>query len=116
MKAENDKRFVNQTKNDFFYKMKKNIIIILFLSVLTGSAFAQKADTLSITPTSLKMANLNLGKRTYIVYNKKTKDSPSERITIVKIDIESLVHNGKKVVSINQNWDMDTTVHTPVRF
>lgn len=92
--------------------MKKNISIILVLSVLTGSAFAQKADTLSITPTSLKMANLNLEKRTYIVYNKKTKDSPSERITIVKIDIESLVHNGKKVVSINQNWDMDTTVHT----
>ena len=96
--------------------MKKKIVTLFALSVLTGSSFAQRADTVSIDAKSLKIANLNTGKQTYIVYNKKNKDSPSERITIVKIDVESIVYNGKAVISITQNWEMDTTVHTANTF
>ncbi len=53
--------------------MKQYIIIIFALAVLTENPFAQKADTLSINSKSLKMANLKIGKRTYIVYNKKKR-------------------------------------------
>lgn len=92
--------------------MKKNVIMVLIFWAMTGSVLAQKADTLVIGPTSLKMAKLNIGNRAYIVYNKKTKDSPSEKIVIVKIGIKSVIHNGRQAISINQRWEMDTVVHT----
>jgi hypothetical protein len=58
------------------------------------------------------LKNLKIGKSAYLVYNKKSKTSPSERITLVKINVENRLINKKPVIAISQQWDMDTIVHS----
>jgi len=80
--------------------------------ISTLTSFAQKYDTLTIKPADLRIKDLKKGKSTYIVYNKKTKESPSERITLVKINVESKTYNNKPAVVITQQWDRDTIMHS----
>lgn len=93
--------------------MKKNIILLLLL-VWSSHSFAQKSDTLLIKPEHLNIKGLKKGKSTYIVYNKKSKEAPAERIVLVKINVESKTQNGKPVISVVQQWDRDTAVHSAV--
>jgi hypothetical protein len=91
----------------------KKFITIGLLSISTATTiFAQKLDTVDIGSTSLKLADLNLGKRTYIVYNKKSKEGFVEKPLIVKIETSTANQNGKKIISIVQSWEADTIVHT----
>lgn len=94
--------------------MKNHIRTFISLIILTASisCIAQKKDTVIISPDQLVLKNLKIGKSAYIVYNKKTKSSPSERITLVKINVEKKLINDKPVITISQQWDMDTIVHS----
>jgi hypothetical protein len=94
--------------------MKNQIKIVLSSICLlaTISSMAQKKDTITIAPNRLILKNLKIGKSTYIVFNKKTKSSPSEKITMVRIDVEEKRVNEKPVIAISQQWDLDTIVHS----
>lgn len=65
-----------------------------------------------IKPEHLAIKELKKGKLTYIVYNKKSKGSPAERIVLVKIDVKPIDHHGEPAFSISQQWDRDTVTHT----
>jgi hypothetical protein len=86
-------------------KTMKKIFIFILLLAFTFNSFGQKADTIIIGKQNLELNHLNLGNSTYIVYFKKTATSPAERLTLVKINIESTVINGKKAFAITQKWD-----------
>jgi len=87
------------------------IIIVIFLAI---QSFAQtKGDTIVIKPEDLVMKNLRTGNSAYLVFRKKTKQSPSESITLVKIKVESKTHNNKPAFAITQQWDSDGNIaHT----
>jgi hypothetical protein len=87
--------------------MKNLLLILQFISL---TAFAQKGDTVSIGPENLRLNSLNYGNHAYAVYFKKTKNSPAERIMLVKIKVEK--QNSEIIVK--QQWDRDTVVHAAV--
>lgn len=92
-----------------------NKIILTFVFVFfAGASFAQtKGDTLVIQAKDLELKNLKIGNSAYIVYNKKTKQSPAEKIVLVKIKTESTIHNNKPAIAVSQQWDLDgTVIHT----
>jgi hypothetical protein len=94
--------------------MKNQIRIFLASIFLFSSIYctAQKNDTITVSSKHLNLKNLKMGKSTYIVYSKKTKSSPSEKITMVKINVEAKRMNKKSIIAISQQWDLDTVVHS----
>lgn len=84
------------------------------IAFLATYSFAQtKGDTLVIEPKDLVVKNLQTGNSTYVVFRKKTKQSPSESITLVKIKVESKTYNNKPAFAITQQWESDgNIVHT----
>jgi len=88
-------------------------VLFLVLCLFTLYSFAQKKDTVVITADNLRKTEIEYGRLTYIVYNKKTKDSPADGIYLVKINIEPTLYNNKNAVSIAQEWDRgDTVIHS----
>ena len=83
------------------------------LTISTTASFAQKKDTIIITADNLKKAEIKYGRVTYVVYNKKTKNSPADGIYLAKINIKPVLYNNKNAVSIEQEWDRgDTVIHS----
>ena len=83
-------------------------VVFVFYAV---ACFAQtKGDTLVIQAKDLELKNLKTGNSTYIVYNKKTKESPAEKIVLVKIKVESKTQNDKPVFAVTQQWDSDGAI------
>lgn len=92
-----------------------NKVFLSFVVVFFATySFAQtKGDMVVIEPKDLVVRNLQTGNFTYVVFNKKTKQSPSEKITLVKIKVESKPYNNKPAFAITQQWDSDgNVVHT----
>lgn len=81
--------------------------LLLTFQLAAFAAYAQKSDTVSVGPENLRLSNLNYGNHSYAIYFKKTKQSPADRMTLVKIKIEK--KNSEIVVT--QQWDKDTVVH-----
>lgn len=76
-------------------------------------ASAQKMDTISIGASNLNKKRILFGKVTYVVYTKKTRESPSEGIYLSKIDVKQKIYDNKGAIEISQQWDKgDTVVHT----
>lgn len=88
--------------------------LLLIFQLATLAAYAQRGDTISVGPENLRLDNLNYGNHAYAVYFKKTKQSPTERLTLVKIKIERQVQNGNSEIVVTQQWDKDTVVHAAV--
>ncbi|MBI3481375.1 MAG: hypothetical protein HY015_00065 [Bacteroidetes bacterium] len=94
--------------------MKNFTVTVLFMSIASFYLKAQKNDTLVIRPEHLGIKDLTIGRSTYIIYSKKSKESPAERTVLVKINVESIAHNGKPAISVTQQWDRDTITHAAV--
>lgn len=97
--------------------MKRSNVAVLILAALfaaASSAFAQtKGDTIVVEAKDLIAKNLPSGNLAYIVYRKKTKQSPSENIVLVRIKVEPKPYNNKPSVAITQQWESDgNIVHT----
>lgn len=91
-------------------KLKK--VIVLFFVVL-NSSFAQKNDTIIITPKNIKVSNLKEGKSSYLVYFKKGLDAPISDIQIWNIETKRDSYFDKRVYTIEQKWYFkDTIFHT----
>lgn len=76
-----------------------------------GQACAQAMDTVRVTAKNINMSALIPGPHTYVIYTKASKDGPSGRITLAKINIAEQTRNGQPVVAITQRWELDTVVH-----
>jgi hypothetical protein len=72
---------------------------------------ANTIDTLQIKPGDLNTEALQTGSYCYILYNRQTKESPAQRITLVKINVEAKPYHDKPAFFITQEWDRDTVVH-----
>jgi hypothetical protein len=90
----------------------KSIAILLISLTITTFAAARPTDTLEIKRGDLNMHALQLGKYSYILYTQKTKASPAQNIILVKIDAETVQYHGKPVITITQEWDRDTVLHS----
>jgi hypothetical protein len=64
-----------------------------------------------VQPENLRLKNLQTGDYSYIVFVKKTKEAPSQRICLVKINVEPQLYHDKPAYIIKQQWDLDTVVH-----
>jgi len=87
--------------------------ILTFTAFLTLSiaAMAKPADTLKVQPGDIDMKALQKGEYSYIIYNKKSKDGPAMRMTLVKISVAPQMYHNKPAIIIKQEWDRDTVVH-----
>ena len=90
--------------------MKSLLFLCCFLSI-TILAPAKNIDTIHIQSTDLNFKNLQTGSYSYVVFFKKTKESASTRILLVKINVESKLYHNKPAFVIKQQWDLDTIVH-----
>lgn len=102
----------------YLEKMKIKHFDKIFLAIVFAfyavACFAQaKGDTLVVQGKDLELKNLKTGNSTYIVYNKKTKESPAEKIVLVKIKTERATRDNKPAFAVTQQWDSDgAIVHT----
>jgi len=90
----------------------KSFYFLSFLSMLTIASVAKPIDTIQIKPGDLNMKALQTGSYSYIIYTKQTKDSPAQRLTLVKINVEPKQYHNKPAFIITQEWDRDTIYHT----
>jgi len=89
----------------------KSFFIALSLYLLSGMAFAKATDTLQVTQKDIDTKALQTGSYSYILYNKLTKESPAQRIVLVKINVQAEDYHNKPAFVITQEWDLDTVVH-----
>jgi hypothetical protein len=89
----------------------KSILIFSLLLSLTVSSIAKTIDTIHIKPADLDLKALQTGKYNYIIFNKQTKESPAQRITLVKINVEPQLYHNKSAFIVTQEWDRDTIWH-----
>jgi len=86
--------------------------VVVALSLITQCADAQQKDTVTISAANLRYDGIKYGKASYLVYNKKTKDSPAEGIYMVNLKIESVSYKQQPAIEISQQWDgRDTIIH-----
>jgi len=58
------------------------------------------------------MSVLRNGDYNYVVYNKKTKESPASRIVLINFYVEKKSYHNHPSIFITQQWDLDTVVHS----
>lgn len=92
------------------YKLK--LIYVLAVLLIAQCANAQQKDTLAITAANLRYDGIKYGKSSYLVYNKKTKQSPAEGIYMVNINVAPITYKQRPAIEISQQWDgRDTVIH-----
>lgn len=90
----------------------KNFFIAIFFFAFTFNSFGQ-TDTILIQKQNLELKYLHTGSSTYLIYFKKTATGPALNITLVKINVEATMINGKKAFAVSQQWDSgDDLQHT----
>lgn len=94
-------------------KQYKYFILFVFISSFTNQGLAsQKNDTLTISAANLRYDNIKYGRASYIVFNKKTKESPAQGIYLVHINVTPVKYKQEPVIEIAQQWDgKDTIIH-----
>jgi hypothetical protein len=65
-----------------------------------------------VQPNDLDLKSLQKGNYGYVVYYKKTRESPSTRIFLVNINVAAELYHNKPAYVIRQRWDLDTVVHS----
>ena len=86
--------------------------IFFGLFLMSIILFAQKNDTVVISPKNLEIKYLKEGKSKYLVYFKKDESAPISDVQIWEIDVKKDNYNGKNTFNINQVWyHKDTIVH-----
>lgn len=91
----------------------KYIFYLLSLLLISKFSFAQKSDTVFITPKNIKVNHLIDGKHIYLVYFRKKKDATRTMTQFWTRDVKRRTDNGRKIVEVYQSWeDKDSIVHT----
>jgi hypothetical protein len=91
--------------------MKNLAIFILpaFIGLAAAVSFAQ-GDTVTITAKDLLKQNLPVGDLGYVIFTRKTKDGPSENLTIVDMKVERTSYQNRPAVAITQRWESNGTI------
>jgi hypothetical protein len=95
--------------------MKRLLFLFILMTFLTPSnqSYALPKDTVKITANNLNTNFAKYGKISYLVYNKKTKESPAEGLYVVNMDVASISYIHQPAVALTQQWDgRDTVIHT----
>lgn len=90
----------------------KSLFALALITLIAVSAFAEKGDTLQVKPGDLDVKALQTGSYSYIIYAKQTRDSPAQRLTLVKINVEAKSYHNRPVFIITQRWERDTVYHS----
>lgn len=86
--------------------------VAIVFSLIVQCADAQKQDTVTISASNLRYDHIKYGIASYLVYNKKTKDSPAEGIYMVNINVAPVKYKQQPAIEISQQWDgKDTIIH-----
>ncbi len=83
--------------------MKKFYLILLLFAA--NYAYAQKKDTIIISPTNILTQNLPLGNHKYLVYFKKAKDSSSISFQLWNLSVKKEDYKGKPAIVVDQFWE-----------
>ena len=91
-------------------------LLLLFLpfafSISTQHAIAQKRDTVTITGSNINYSAVKYGEVSYLVYNKKTKESPATGFYVANMTVAPITYNGQPAIAITQKWDARDPLHT----
>jgi hypothetical protein len=90
----------------------KPILACILFSILAITAFAKPADTIHVKPADVDVKSLRRGTYNYIIYFRKTKESPANRMTLVRMDVADETYNGKPAITVRQQWESDTVTHS----
>ena len=86
--------------------------VAIAFTLIVQYANAQKKDTVTISAANLRFDGIKYGKASYLVYNKKTKDSPAEGMYMININVASVKYKQQPAIEISQQWDgRDTIIH-----
>ena len=89
------------------------LFLLIIFSISSLHTISQKRDTITIAGSNLNKSAVKYGKISYLVYNKKTKESPATGFYVASMDVASITYNGQPAIAINQKWDArDTIAHT----
>ncbi len=88
--------------------MKKFYLFLLLLAA--SHAYAQKKDTVIISPANILTQNLPLGNHKYLVYFKKNKDSSSINFQLWNLSVKKEDYKGKPAIVVDQFWEDNTEV------
>lgn len=93
----------------------KHIHIFIFtiaFTLLFKYSDAQSSDTVNISAATLQSKGVKYGKASYLVYNKKTKESPAEGLYLVQLNVERIEYQQQPAIAVSQQWDgRDTILH-----
>ncbi len=93
--------------------MKRQLIPLLVCSL---SLNAQQKDTIRIDAANLSTKHLHYGDMTYLMYSKAGKDGPVKNTTLVNINVQKDLLDGKNCIAVKQSWQTDTIIHTASTF
>jgi hypothetical protein len=83
-------------------------ITLVFFSLQT---FAQKKDTVVITPNHLEIKRIQPGTQRWLVYFKMGKDSSRTSFSIWTRTIDFIQYKGKESIRIRQEWENNDTIY-----
>jgi hypothetical protein len=89
------------------------LILLTAFTISSEQIMAQKRDTVVITGSNLNPKGVKYGNISYLVYNKKTKESPATGLYVANIMVAPINYHGKPAIAITQKWNArDTIAHT----
>ena len=84
-------------------------ILLIFIGLAVAVSFAQ-GDTVTISAKDLLKKRLPVGNLSYVIFTRKTKEGPSENLTIVDMKVERTSYQSRLAVAITQQWESNGTI------
>ncbi|MDE3253727.1 MAG: hypothetical protein KGO92_13050 [Bacteroidota bacterium] len=91
--------------------MKIHAFLAVSLFWLCHPSFAEKRDTLVITPENIHMNKLHPGTQRWLVYFKMGKESSRTRFSIWTRTIDYFPYKGREAIRIRQEWENNDTIY-----
>lgn len=93
-------------------RLKHILKIAIAFTLATQNTNGQDKDTVTISAANLRFEDIKYGKASYLVYNKKARESPAEGMYLVNISVASIGYKHQPAIEISQQWDgRDTVIH-----
>ena len=90
-----------------------NRILTFSLFILAGlSADARMTDTIRVKAGDMDVRLLRKGNYNYIVYYRKTKDAPANKMILINMSVDENNYHGKPAIIVTQRWERDIVIHS----
>jgi len=90
----------------------RSILTFILLLAAAVPAMAMGTDTLHVQPKDVDVKSLRRGEYNYIIYFRKTKESPANRMIAVRMNVGDQPYHNKPAIIVKQQWDRDTVIHS----